>query len=137
MRPGVTFESYIGEIGIAGQVSILFFAVILAYSVLIQIRRLDLSTRLSLIPLSLIPVTLGIFGISAETIHAIYSLGSGGVAPSVYDYLSYFSEIVQVLPLTAMESVILLLTSSLLIMNTPHAEQVVDGKPPEAPQPPR
>jgi hypothetical protein len=76
---------------------------------------------------SFIQVTLGIFGISAETIHGLYNLGSGGVAPSVYDYLGYFSEIVQVLPLTSMESVILLLTSSLLIMNTPHAEHVVGG----------
>ena len=128
MRLGVTFKSYILEIGIAGQLSSLLFAVILAYSVLIQIRRLGLSARLSLIPLSFIPVTLGIFGISAETIRALYSLGPGGVAPSAHDYLGYFSEILQVLPLTAMESVILLLTSSLLILNTPHAEHVVGGK---------
>jgi len=71
MRLGVTFGDYIREIGIAGQILFVFFAASLTLSALIHIRRFGLHSRLSLIPLSLIPIALGIFGISTGTIEVI------------------------------------------------------------------
>ena len=118
MRLEVTFGMYVREIGIAGQLSVLVFIATFAFSVLIFIRRLDRDFRLSLIPLSLLPIALGIFGISAGAIDAISSLRTGSVRDDIGG-LYYFSEVAQVLPLAAAESCILLLISSLLVMTSP------------------
>jgi hypothetical protein len=68
LRPGITFVDYVREIGVAGQLSFVVFLATLGLSALIYIRRLDLNFRLSLVPLSLTPMILGILGSSIGAI---------------------------------------------------------------------
>lgn len=102
-------------IGTAGQLSLLFLVTTLALAVFILIWRSGLSLRLSLIPLSLVPILLGIAGAATNAGQLIQLM----TEPRNPDLTFSHHEVLHVLPVTAGESAILLVVSSLLLAFTP------------------
>lgn len=115
--------SIVREMGYIPQLSLLFVAVFIVFSVLIYARGLGLHFRLSLLPLSLVPIALGIFGASKGAVEGISLFESTKPDEVTALALYHLYDVAQILPQMAVESVILLLITSLLLMTTPKAEQ--------------
>lgn len=110
------------EMGVAGQLSILCFVATLAFAVLIHVRKLEIRFRLALVPLSLLPLVLGIHGAASGAIRSIDWVRTGCVYEPFQGFL-YFSELLFVLPLAAAESAILLVVASFAVMLSPGRKQ--------------
>ncbi|RYD49629.1 MAG: hypothetical protein EOP85_01260 [Verrucomicrobiaceae bacterium] len=113
------------EIGVAGQLSLFFFVATLAFAVLIQVRKLEVRFRLALVPLSLLPLVLGIFGAASGAIRSINWLRTACVYDPFQGFV-HFSEALYVLPLGAAGSAILLIVAAVALMLSPDRKQRPD-----------
>ncbi len=116
--PERTFLGYLAEIGIAGQISIVVFFAGTVFAGLIHFRRLDFRYRAAFLPFSLLPLIIGIFGLSVGSIHVIdEGLNACITGGRGIEMLAYFGEILQIMPLVSLETIILLSISCLLFMS--------------------
>jgi ABC-type Fe3+ transport system permease subunit len=135
MNDGLAFLiRFIRETGILGQLSVTVFLAGSAFAAWIHFRRLGFRYRVALIPLSLLPFMMGVFGLAIGIIRIIYNYSQGSVRPDAgWWLLGDFVEPLQIIPLTSMESIILLVVSALLFIgrNFPIAEVPREqGEPP-------
>lgn len=103
--------------GIPGQISALIFIGVLVFSAMIVLKRLDYRVRSALIPLSLVPLLLGISGTALSASEAIRRV-MNPPNPAA-DLVWSPHELLYLLVVTAAESAILLTVTSLLMIFTP------------------
>ena len=125
----LTILDHLRETGFSGQLSVAVFLVGIAFAGWIHFRQLSFRHRVAFFTFSLLPLMIGVFGLAFETIEIIHEIPKPAVRPDGYWILSYFGEILQVIPLTAMETIILLVISIVLFLgrnsqsNEMHSEQ--------------
>lgn len=117
MNNGLTIFDHLKETGISGQLSVLVFLCGIAFAGWIHFRHLGFRYRVAFIPLSLLPIMIGIFGLATGSIKIIHTIPEPAVRPDVYWLLAYFGEILQIIPLTSMETIVLLVISTLLFLD--------------------
>ena len=112
----VTFIDYLGEIGRSGQASIALFMMGVVYAALIHFRRLGLRYRLAFIPLSLLPLVIGVFGLSFGTVRIISESRTSAIF-NIQSMLYHFGEILQIMSVASLATAILLGLSFLLLLS--------------------
>lgn len=113
------------EIGWAGQFSIVCFMATLVFAVLIHVRKLEIRFSLALIPLSFLPLVLGILGAASGAISSIDRVRTACVYEPFLGFV-HFSEVLYALPLGAAESAILLIVAAVALMLAPDRKQRPD-----------
>jgi len=111
-----TFGEYLAAIGLAGQISALVFVVAICFGALIHLRRLPLSYRLAFIPLSFLPLVLGIFGLATKCLGIVHATSLSAIF-DVQSIFYHFGELLQIIPLVSLETTILLALSSFLFVS--------------------
>lgn len=107
-------------IGPAGQMATLVFLAVVVLAAVILIRKADMRFRLSLIPLAFVPFLMGISGLAGNAITIVRLLQnppdySNHIETPVYA----FDEPLHVVPLTAWETIILLVIAAGVVMCAP------------------
>ena len=111
-----TIFDHFRETGTSGQLSLVVFVIGLIFASLILLRRLGLRYRIALIVISLLPFFIGVFGFAVGTISAIGSICGACLRPDVYGILEWFSEVIQIICFTSVETIVLLVVSIILLV---------------------
>lgn len=109
-----TIFDHLSETGISGQLSIAVFLSGIAFAGWIHFRQLSFRYRIALIPFSLLPLIIGVFGLAVETIKMLHQ--TPGSVRDEYAIPNHFSEILQVIPLTSIETIALMVLSIILLV---------------------
>jgi hypothetical protein len=107
---------YLLEIGTAGQVSIALFIAGIIYASVVHLRHLGFRYRLAFIPFCLLPLVIGLFGLSAGSVGIIEASRRGAIFDSP-GMLYHFGEILQIMPVASLATAILLSISFLLLLS--------------------
>jgi len=104
------------ETGLSGQLSVVVFLVGIVLAVFIHVRKSGPGLRLAMVPYSFLPLVMGICGLGTGAIEAIRGYRRASVAgPDEPVVMMHFEEIFQVIPLTALETMVLLVISVVLL----------------------
>lgn len=123
-----TYWSYFSETGWPGKLSVAVSIAGLCYALIIHGRRLGIRHRLALAVYSPLPLLLGLFGISSGLFEVVDSVFSGALyvpEAGFADFLERF----KIVPLTLLETLILLFLSFLLIVHDAVKDQATRRDP--------
>ncbi len=118
------------ELGVAEIVSLTVFVAALAFG-FAYFRRLRYRHRMAFIPLSLLPVVIGLFDASSEFLELVANTGKSGVFDQALVFFSV-GEVVRFLPLACLETIVLLLFSVYLLLEKGGGRETSPANP-EAP----
>lgn len=116
MHPEKTIFDHLRETGISGQLSIAVFLTGIAFAGWVHFRQLGFRYRIALIPFSLLPLIIGVFGLAVGIIEIIHAFQEACIRPDANWLLSYFGEIIQIIPLTSIETISLMIVSIILLV---------------------